>query len=114
MKYFNLTLLSLLLFSCDGPEIQVHSPVYESIYSTGQNIYINATITDPDGIKRVGFTLFDTPHTTYLDDSLPNNYELHDTVSMINLFGESTNLSISASDKNGNVNSLNVLIKHTF
>lgn len=105
--------MTLFIFSCNPPEIILFSPTQDQSFITEAYINIHANITDNKGIKRVAYTIYNTPHTIYLDTLLPTTYELNETVSMSNLSGGSTVVEVSASDTDGNSTTESVTIRHT-
>lgn len=106
--------LLLVGFGCGHPEIVIHSPTADQSFITEAYIYIDATITDDEGIKKVTWKIYNNEYVINLDTLMPTTYELHESASMYNLSGGSTKVIVSAEDNNGNTSSKEVTIHHTY
>lgn len=113
IKFFKVLLFGLLLSSCSNPEINIHAPLEGQSYVTEAYIYINATINDADGIKRVSYKIYGNTFDQFPAGS-PSTYELLDTQSMYNFpAGYEVEIIIEAEDELGNIGSKKVTVKHS-
>lgn len=102
-----------ILASCSEPEINIHGPTEGQTYITEAYIWIDATITDPDGIKRVTYKIYSNTYDFFPPGS-PTTYELDDSQSMYAFqSGYEVVITIEAEDMHGNVGSKKVGVIHS-
>ncbi len=105
MKRPSFFVLLIFLFSCGGPQIDIHSPIEEQSYGS-EGFVISATISDDDGIRSCGYIAH---HDGYmkteifmLDSTMPTNYELGGATYMTSMnTGDPMFVTIVAEDAMG-------------
>ncbi len=112
MKRISVFILLILLVACSEPEITIQSPTEGQTYGTEFYIYIDATITDPDGVKRVSYKIYGN-NVDFSPAGLPTTYELHDNQSMQALSpGYPVEIIIEAEDNAGHIGTKKVTVNH--
>jgi hypothetical protein len=103
----------MMMVSCSNPEIDIHGPTEGQTYITEAYIWIDATITDPDGIKRVTYKIYTNTYD-FFPVGAPTTYELDDSQSMQAFqSGYEVVITIEAEDMNGNVGTKKVGVIHS-